>query len=301
MGGPSLNLAAFSILVIACTLVAATIAVLMIRRGHRRTTDGPPLCGRCRYEVTGLPTASCPECGSDLDEVGVIRDRRAAWPGWAKLVLMTAIVLPPGVIAHTMITGAIPRRVDGVWTIILPPPAASTHGGFRITGVDGARPGDLIGPTTFDIEFRQNGRGTVVGRLDLSEGRPAITDVEGRPVDVSAAPLGGWLGQVSADNAPEISDQAAGLAQMLQRGDTMTIGLNGQQYTFFDRHPAGAIDVRGMRTYNQGVVHTRIATTPRPIVPRQAWWVIWPLAWLAIAALLLRRRPARLARPRTES
>jgi class 3 adenylate cyclase len=39
-------------------------------------------CARCGYEVSGLPTFTCPECGSDLREVGIVRrDAREAGIG----------------------------------------------------------------------------------------------------------------------------------------------------------------------------------------------------------------------------
>ena len=36
-------------------------------------TDYGAVCGQCGYSVTGLTTFTCPECGSDLREVGIHR------------------------------------------------------------------------------------------------------------------------------------------------------------------------------------------------------------------------------------
>lgn len=58
-------------LVLLCALVAA---ILTFRRAGMKTL--PPECARCGYAVVGLPSSICPECGSDLNDVGIITDRR---------------------------------------------------------------------------------------------------------------------------------------------------------------------------------------------------------------------------------
>lgn len=35
-------------------------------------------CGKCGYRVTGLPTFQCPECGSDLRDVGILKQETKA-------------------------------------------------------------------------------------------------------------------------------------------------------------------------------------------------------------------------------
>lgn len=56
-----------------------------------------PACGQCHYPVRGLPTFTCPECGSDLREVGIEvppRQRVAA----RRLAVVTTTVVVVGVI-----------------------------------------------------------------------------------------------------------------------------------------------------------------------------------------------------------
>lgn len=50
------------------------------RHGRRRPAEDEGVCTYCGYSVRGLPSSICPECGSDLDVVGV---RRASW--WYRL------------------------------------------------------------------------------------------------------------------------------------------------------------------------------------------------------------------------
>jgi hypothetical protein len=57
------------------TAVVGVVVETILRRELDR--DGAaarePSCGRCGYIVTGLPSHVCPECGSDLRTVGVVR------------------------------------------------------------------------------------------------------------------------------------------------------------------------------------------------------------------------------------
>ena len=45
-------------------------------------------CGRCDYLVRELPSFQCPECGSDLREVGITAPRRRVGRGWAALLAL---------------------------------------------------------------------------------------------------------------------------------------------------------------------------------------------------------------------
>jgi len=79
---------------------AAVLAALAVWRrwaGLMPLPDGPR-CGRCGYNVTGLPSSICPECGSDLRAVGTATPRPRWTPGrglclflWTALVLWLAI------------------------------------------------------------------------------------------------------------------------------------------------------------------------------------------------------------------
>ncbi len=43
---------------------------IRLSRDNRSVTH--PECGHCGYDVRGLPTFICPECGRDLREVGIL-------------------------------------------------------------------------------------------------------------------------------------------------------------------------------------------------------------------------------------
>jgi len=74
-----------------------------------------PRCGNCGYSVVGLPTATCPECGMDLNDAGIRAPRmrgrlRGLWCvlGWCAFAL-TAMTLTSSVIASVA-----PRAVHQV-------------------------------------------------------------------------------------------------------------------------------------------------------------------------------------------
>jgi len=49
--------------------VKSVMAIVRVMRPERAA--GFPRCGACAYDVGGLPTWTCPECGRDLRRVGV--------------------------------------------------------------------------------------------------------------------------------------------------------------------------------------------------------------------------------------
>ena len=52
--------------------VAVSFAAFQIWRRARQRKIREPVCARCGYVVRGIAELRCPECGSDLREVGII-------------------------------------------------------------------------------------------------------------------------------------------------------------------------------------------------------------------------------------
>jgi class 3 adenylate cyclase len=67
-------------IVLALLLVVAIGAALIfwLRRRVWPSRSAESTCGHCGYVVTGLPTFACPECGSDLRDVGITKGRPLA-------------------------------------------------------------------------------------------------------------------------------------------------------------------------------------------------------------------------------
>src|SRR3954468_774378 len=90
------------LLLVAGAAVGAFWAIRLARAPAAAPGAEPqaPRCGRCNYIVRGVPSFTCPECGSDLREVGILTSRvtRPIGPGsiiamWTLLLLLLAIPL----------------------------------------------------------------------------------------------------------------------------------------------------------------------------------------------------------------
>ena len=93
----------------AAPLIAALLAgFALLTAGLWRWTRPTPSrgghqCGRCGYDVRGLPTPTCPECGADLRVVGTVDPSRRAWKSrwtfifaWTLLILVASLAaIPP--------------------------------------------------------------------------------------------------------------------------------------------------------------------------------------------------------------
>ena len=79
------------ILVLAVLILVFSMA--LYRRWHP-IAPREPSCGHCGYCVRGLPGLVCPECGSDLREVGILtKDFTRKSPNLSRPVLWT-LALP---------------------------------------------------------------------------------------------------------------------------------------------------------------------------------------------------------------
>ena len=75
------------------------------------TPDDARLCGRCGYDVRGLPTAVCPECGGDLREVGTRRpDGRREAAAWLVSALLLAGIVT--IYGGALVYGLMPERLQ---------------------------------------------------------------------------------------------------------------------------------------------------------------------------------------------
>ena len=89
---------------------SAVLGGLLIRR-HQRLPG--PACGRCGYLVKGLPGWLCPECGSDLREVGIrVPGMYGPVPVAWKLVVWTLVILLLSVSSVTVV----PQHILFVFT-----------------------------------------------------------------------------------------------------------------------------------------------------------------------------------------
>jgi hypothetical protein len=114
-------------LVVAVVLVAVLVA-LIARRAKAGVTQ--PACGKCGYAVQGLPTFTCPECGSDLRAVGIVMPkadhglRRVAWA----VVWTILLPIPMLLTARLGLTAGLPMVATRTDTVTL---AAASSGAYH--------------------------------------------------------------------------------------------------------------------------------------------------------------------------
>jgi hypothetical protein len=88
----------------AAVLLLIVVAVIVLRYLLTPRITAP-LCGRCRYDVTGLPSNICPECGADLNEVGILQPGSVKPMGrlmrlslWTISVAAVAVIVTPPIL-----------------------------------------------------------------------------------------------------------------------------------------------------------------------------------------------------------
>jgi class 3 adenylate cyclase/predicted RNA-binding Zn-ribbon protein involved in translation (DUF1610 family) len=72
-GNASITPAVAALFAMSLAAIALILVIMFFVRRRRAARLADPTCGSCGYIVTGLTTFTCPECGSDLRQVGIIR------------------------------------------------------------------------------------------------------------------------------------------------------------------------------------------------------------------------------------
>jgi len=87
--------AVMALLLVIALVVLATLGRLLRPFAGRRGSDATSgACGHCGYSLRGLPSTTCPECGSDTAVVGVSRPSRSPSAGrWIACALWIALLL----------------------------------------------------------------------------------------------------------------------------------------------------------------------------------------------------------------
>jgi predicted RNA-binding Zn-ribbon protein involved in translation (DUF1610 family) len=97
------------------------VAYLLFRR-KRASAD--PVCGKCGYQVRGLTTFTCPECGSDLREVGILsaaKPRKTAADSRlrGKIIAIVGVWICIGTVLGRLFAKQNDELVMPLWTVVL--------------------------------------------------------------------------------------------------------------------------------------------------------------------------------------
>ena len=115
-----------TLVIVAIAAIGLILALFALWRGRtlvRRTmAAGASTCGQCGYGVTGLPSFTCPECGSDLRDVGIVHPKKSEPPtpvvsrikplrdAWRLMAVLALWTLIYALLYACIGTGSYPRQ-----------------------------------------------------------------------------------------------------------------------------------------------------------------------------------------------
>jgi hypothetical protein len=244
------------ILILSALAIAVAFVVIVRRRRPRalstagHTAPNDPRCGKCGYIVRGVPSLHCPECGSDLREVGIVTPahRRAAGP-FPHAVIWTLVLLLVAVPVAGLLIQALPhwRQYTTSRVVFLQHPELNVI--LRATataqGIGRAGPRqDAPAPRTVTLASDKGGFRSDL-EFEPATGAHRYTDASGarvdRPGGFGPDVIAAWL---TANNAPSNTMAPAALRARAADVETcvteMTAG-RGSTFTHLGRETPGGV------------------------------------------------------------
>jgi hypothetical protein len=178
-------------------LLLLLIAVVIVIRAwtvtrHRAARSADPRCGRCGYIVRGISTLRCPECGSDLREVGIVAARggRPSWgPAIALGLLWSLVVFGTASVLAAAMQQMMPRWVMATHVVSLSGPSSGAYRSVTVNATGEYRVGGdpVADPYEPDVvvELYLNDGTIAALRADLGAGTFAYRTPGGREVKAS--------------------------------------------------------------------------------------------------------------------
>jgi hypothetical protein len=270
---------------------------------HPALLPGPEsTCGRCGYVVKGLTTFTCPECGSDLRDVGIHRPSRLS---------RSRAILP------ALLRAAAPRLL--VWTIVFAVGAAAvtTLVRDRVWPHHRAGHADLRAypkfPAYTAIDFQTRTDAPARGRSAAADApdrvRYGTFSIQYGPRETHALFAINYL-----DNTYYYND-AAGTTRYYPGLPTPAAVLDHFNVCGIDTStPAVQAQAAAIaQLMSEAADHPNLALHPPPtfpfdisrsagsygvdeVTPLRPFKIIWPLVWLIGALMIVRNRHRKLAR-----
>lgn len=163
----------------------ASITVWLLWRWSVREQMRLPRCGSCGYDVRHIIALSCPECGLDLRQAGIVAPGQAPRLSamWAALMWLTLYPIPAMVVGYIIVNTFVPwtYQMSVTRPIRTAAPYAVTTLYARLDGTTWhtrrSRPHDTVGQEMSSLRIGSDMQraGPTDLRIDLKSGRYSYT------------------------------------------------------------------------------------------------------------------------------
>jgi len=214
------------IMLLILALLLVLPAVLLVRevRALRAAgvSDSQPVCAKCRYRMRGWGSPICPECGSDVREVGIITGsaRARGFAGQVAVIATVLVGLASYLVASAMVQQGVPTVVSA--TLGFQSAAdVSLRATIDIKSVQRkpSQPTEVDGSITLERPARTGETAPWQKRLELPRAggppspealRAALADFAGdmldaRALDAHAADMEAYLARLAIDPTARFS------------------------------------------------------------------------------------------------
>ena len=250
--------------------------LIALRRSWSRKRAKESVCGNCGYPAKGLPTLTCPECGSDLRDVGIITPKMPRPFGRLAKAFIWSTLLPlPAWLVTDMARAIIPRVVSQQRHIILENPQSGAY--KRLTVI--VRTRGFTSPyavTGFELKLTPH-KGYIISlEVDTDKRGYSYQDPDAGIIGAASGlreqTLLDWMQTAKVDTTTEVVQSEA-----------------GRLYTFI--HSMSRIGVSRVGVPGFGSMRINVYTQRH--LPRwygSASLGCWLLVWMAGVFWFLRRR-----------
>jgi len=276
---------------LAAVLVGASALLVLIWRLVRRGGNVPDAsCGRCGYLVEGLPGPICPECGSNLADVGIRRPGDTKpMPRILRGLIFTLLYLAAIALIFPLISPMLPRWYSGASSLEMSAPASQND--YSVTAIaSGAGWSPVVKFDHIDLTLVPKRGDARSLRIDIrpDESRPTIdlTNDDDQTItvhdirDVTPPIVLAWMKLFAGPDSTQLRDEAESVSV-----ETIKLASSEPQVQegYIHHTPFGGLNFRQW-----------------PATPVMSWRVIVPLVaaalliWIIGLALVVRRhKPAR--------
>ena len=212
----------------ALLLLVIIIAASLLRAHRVSSSDHEPSCGRCGYIVRGIPTLTCPECGSDLREVGITTGStgHGQWIPFFFGALVWSLVLHfAASLTVLAIDAVLPRRGAAVHLVTLLLPKSGTFQSVTINASGDYRTGAAAAADPYEpvvsAELLLNDGGIATLRADSRRDHYAYRAPAGLEVSASGEPdaavILAWMKHCGIDtSSPDVLREASQIVQEMR-------------------------------------------------------------------------------------